>query len=99
MLPRLSLAVLLLASNVASFAKDFQRAAPLQETSKSRKWAEKRLRKLSLEQKVGQMFMTRAYAEFLNVNSPEYVRLRDEIRRYHIGSVILTVRVDGPFLQ
>ena len=95
----LRLALVLLTFTAGAFAKDFQRAAPLQETSKARKWAEKKLRKLSLEQKVGQMFMTRAYAEFLNVNSPEYVRLRDEIRRYHIGSVTLTVRVDGPFLQ
>ena len=96
---RLRLALVLLTFTVAAFAKDFQRAAPLQQTSKAGKWAEKKLHKLSLEQKVGQMFMTRAYAEFLNVSSPEYVRLRDEIRRYHIGSVILTVRVDGPFLQ
>ena len=95
----LRLALVLLTFTAAAFAKDFQRAAPLQENSKARKWAEKKLRKLSLEQKVGQMFMTRAYAEFLNVNSPEYVRLRDEIRHYQIGSVILTVRVDGPFLQ
>ncbi|MCI0353249.1 MAG: glycoside hydrolase family 3 protein [Acidobacteriales bacterium] len=99
MLLRLRLALILLTFSVSALAKDFQRVAPLQETSKARKWAEKRLRKLSLEQKVGQMFMTRAFAEFLNVNSPEFLRLRDEIRSYHIGSVILTVRVDGPFLQ
>ena len=83
---------------IPSLAKDFQRARPLQLTSAAQKWADKRLRKLSLEEKIGQMFMIRAYSEFLNIDSAEYLQLRDAIHRYHIGSVLLTVRVDGPFL-
>jgi beta-N-acetylhexosaminidase len=94
-LRRLLICFVLIASG---YAKDFQRATPLQMSSSAQKWADKRLRKLSLEEKIGQMFMIRAYAEFLNVDSPEYLQLRDAIRRYHIGAVLMTVRLDGPFL-
>ena len=94
----LRFALILLALTGFSFAKDFQKAKPLREDPKAEKWAKKQLRKLSLEEKIGQLFMVRAYSEFLNVSSPEYVRFRDEMRRFHIGSVLLTVRVDGPFL-
>src|SRR5690349_9562262 len=66
--------------------------------SSGEKWAEKTLKKLSLEEKVGQLFMVRVQAEFLNANSPQYLTLRDTIRKYHVGSLILTVRAEGPFL-
>src|SRR5580765_8362991 len=62
------------------------------------RWAEKTLRKLTLEEKVGQLFMIWARAEFLNVNSPEYLELRDDIRKYHLGAFCMTVHEDEPFL-
>jgi beta-N-acetylhexosaminidase len=37
-------------------------------------------------------------AEFLNVDNPEYVQLRDEIDKYHVGSFAMTVHWDPPFL-
>ncbi|MBV9342346.1 MAG: hypothetical protein JO159_15850, partial [Acidobacteria bacterium] len=43
-------------------------------------------------------FMVWARAEFLNVSSPEYLRLRDTMNRYHIGSFAMTVRYEAPFL-
>ena len=54
--------------------------------------------KMSTEEKVGQLFMVWARAEFLNVDSPEYLKLTNHIDRYHVGSFALTVPVDGPFL-
>ena len=90
--------LLLLLLAIPSFAKDFQKPRPIQTTSDAQKWADKTLRKLSLEEKIGQMFMMRGRAEFLNVTSPDYLQLRDQIHRYHIGGVLLTVRTDGPFL-
>ncbi|HZR28655.1 MAG TPA: glycoside hydrolase family 3 protein [Terriglobales bacterium] len=90
--------LLLLVLAIPSFAKDFQKPGPIQTTSDAQKWADKTLRKLNLEEKIGQMFMMRGRAEFLNVTSPDYLQLRDQIRRYHIGGVLLTVRTDGPFL-
>jgi beta-N-acetylhexosaminidase len=62
------------------------------------KWAERTLRKMSLEEKVGQLFMIWVRARFLNLDSPEYIQLRDTIQRDHIGSLVMTVPVDGPFL-
>jgi beta-N-acetylhexosaminidase len=62
------------------------------------KWAQKILKKLTPEEKVGQMLLVWSRAEFLNVRSAEYIRLRDAMHRYHLGSFGLTVPVDGPFL-
>src|SRR5215467_5446657 len=62
------------------------------------KWAEKTLKKLSLEEKVGQLFMIWTRAQFLNVNSPEYAQLRDNMNKYHVGSFAMSVPYDPPFL-
>jgi beta-N-acetylhexosaminidase len=53
---------------------------------------------MTLEQKVGQMFVIWSHAEFLNINSLEYKNLRDQMRKYHIGGFGLTVRYDDGFL-
>ena len=50
------------------------------------------------EQEFGQMFMVRALAQFMNVNSPEYIALRDTMRKYHLGGFGLTVRFEDGFL-
>ena len=62
------------------------------------KWAEKTLKKLSLEEKIGQMIMIWSRAGFYNVGNPEYIKLRDNIRKYHIGALAMTVQLDGNFL-
>ena len=55
-----------------AFAKEkFSQPRPIQLTHDGEKWAQKTLQKLSLEEKVGQLFMIWVRAEFLNVNSPE----------------------------
>jgi len=82
-----------------AFAGDkFQRVKPVHLDSGGKKWAQKTLRKLSLEEKVGQMFMIQVRAQFLNVDSPEYAQLRDTLRRYHIGAILVTVPYDSPFV-
>jgi len=53
-------------------------------------WAEKTLRDLSLEEKVGQLFMIRMRVELLNGGSPSYFELRDDIRKYHIGALAMS---------
>jgi beta-N-acetylhexosaminidase len=81
------------------FAKEkYQQPGPIHLDREGEKWAEKTLQKLSLEEKVGQLFMIWVRAEFLNVNSPEYLELRDTMRKYHVGSFAMTVRWDPPFL-
>src|SRR5499433_2296605 len=92
-----SLLVLLLIS--ASFAKDkFQKPGPIHLDHEGQKWAEKTLKKLSTEEKVGQLFMVWARAQFLNNDSETFVELRDTMNKYHVGGFAMTVPVDGPFL-
>jgi beta-N-acetylhexosaminidase len=62
------------------------------------KWVQHTLSKMSTEEKVGQLFMVWARAEFFNVDSPEFLEFTSRINRYHIGAFALTVPVDGPFL-
>jgi beta-N-acetylhexosaminidase len=76
----------------------YQQPRPVHLDKGGEKWAKKTLSKLSLEEKVGQLFMIWDRAEFLNVNSPQYLSLRDTIRKYHIGGVAMTVYAEGPFL-
>ena len=82
-----------------AYSKDkYQQPGPIRLDRDGEKWAEKTLHKLSLEEKIGQLFMIWVRAEFLNVNSPEYLQLRDSMRKYHVGSFAMTVRWDPPFL-
>jgi len=82
-----------------AFAKDkYQRPGPIHLDRDGEKWAEKTLRKLTLEEKVGQVFMIWCRASFLNVENPEYLQLRDALQKYHVGSFAMTVHVDGPYL-
>src|SRR5271169_4558750 len=80
-------------------AKDkYQRPGPVHLTRDGEKWAEKTLHKLTLEEKVGQVFMIWCRASFLNVENPEYLQWREEMQKYHVGSFAMTVHVDGPYL-
>jgi beta-N-acetylhexosaminidase len=83
----------------AAFAKDkYQRPGPIHLTPAGEKWAEKTLHKLTVEEKVGQVFMIWCRASFLNVENPEYLQWREDMQKYHVGSFAMTVHLDGPFL-
>src|ERR1700726_4320742 len=98
MLSRSTYLILFLFLLTPAFAKEkFSQPRPIQLDHDGEKWAPKTLRKLSLEEKVGQPFMIWVRAEFLNVNSAEYLQLRDSINKYHVGSFAMTVRAEGPF--
>lgn len=62
-------------------------------------WAEKTLGTLSLEEKVGQLFMVRMRVGLSGVRNPEYLRLSDSIRKYHIGSLAMSAPPGGRFLR
>jgi beta-N-acetylhexosaminidase len=82
-----------------SFAKEkYQQPGPIHLDREGEKWAERTLRKLSTEEKVGQLFVIWVRAKFLNVEAPEYLQLRDDIRKYHLGGLTMTVPWDPPFL-
>lgn len=63
------------------------------------RWAERTLHKMSLEEKVGQLFMVWARVDFMNPTGPEYTYLRDIMQHYHLGSFGITVPVDGGLLM
>src|SRR5438270_9555815 len=81
------------------FGKErFQHAGPIHLDHDGEKWAKKTLDKMSDEEKVGQLFMIWLRARFFNVNDPDFLALRETIRRDHIGGLAMSVPVDGPFL-
>ncbi|MCU1272424.1 MAG: glycoside hydrolase, family 3-like protein [Acidobacteriaceae bacterium] len=83
---------------ISASAKTKYQPLPVRLDHDGEKWAEKTLRKMSVEEKVGQLFMIWTRAEFLNVNSPAYLQLRDTMNKYHVGSFAMTVRYEPPFI-
>src|SRR5579859_2281895 len=85
------------------FGKDkgkdrFLQAGPIHLDKAGHKWVNKTLRRMSTEDKVGQVFGIRVNAQFLNDADPIFIQLRDHIRKYRIGSLVMSVPVDGPVL-
>jgi beta-N-acetylhexosaminidase len=99
MLKNLALIPLFIALTLSAFATEKHvHPASIRQTDKGNKWAEKTLRRLTVEEKVGQVFMIWCRATFLNMESPEYLQLREAMQNYHVGSFAMTVHVDGPLL-
>ena len=93
--------VLALSLALPATAKDKDKSKPAASpatASRADKWAEKTLHKMTVEEKIGQLFMIWCRASFLNVENPEYLQWRDDMQKYHVGSFAMTVHVDGPFL-
>jgi beta-N-acetylhexosaminidase len=84
--------------SVSAFAKPKFQPLPVKLDREGEKWAQKTLRKMPLEEKIGQLFMVWTRAEFLNSNSAAYLQLRDEMNKYHVGSFAMTVHYEPPFL-
>ncbi len=103
---RTVLIILILATAVVApaWGKDrdkekYQQPGPVHLDREGEKWAERTLSRMSLNEKVGQMLMVWARAEFLNLRNPEFQRLRDLAQRYHLGGFGLTVSVQSGILQ
>lgn len=79
-------------------ADRFSQAAPVELNSEGRRWVEQTLKKMSLEEKAGQMLCVKYYTDFQNFGADAYLQFRDQMQKYHVGSVVLTVHVDGPTL-
>ncbi len=73
-------------------------APPVHLDRKGERWAAVTLHKMTLEEKVGQMIVVWAKVQFLNPESPEYLELRDEMTKYHVGGFGVTDVVEGPQL-
>ncbi len=92
------LASLLALACFASAKERYVRPGPSRLDGDGEKWVRRTLSRMSTEEKVGQLFMVWARAEFFNVNSLEYRQFVERIQRYHIGSFALSVPVEGPFI-
>ena len=89
------LAVLMLLGSAAEPREQSKQALARQVERVDRAWAEKTLKHLSLEEKVGQLFMIRMRVELLNGRSPSYFELRNNIRKYHIGALAMSAPPQG----
>jgi beta-N-acetylhexosaminidase len=104
MLRQLTLAAIILSTTLFSLAKDkdkghFQQPGPIRLDKDGQKWVEKTLRKMSPEEKVGQLFMIWTRVTFMNEADPAWIALRDSVRKYHIGGLCMSVPVDGAVLM
>jgi len=76
----------------------YQAPGPVRLDKSGEKWAQKTLKKMTLEQKIGQMFMIWSHAQFLNVKNPEYLAWSNALHKYHLGGFGLTVEYEDGFL-
>jgi beta-N-acetylhexosaminidase len=77
----------------------FSKVQPITATTKAEeRWADRTLRHLTLEEKIGQMIEVRGIMGFYNADDPGFTQLIANIRKYHLGAVHLTVNTDGPLL-
>ena len=58
-------------------------------SQKAAKWAEKELRRMTTEEKVGQLVSVGINARFLNQDNPEFVELKRHIEANKVGGIIL----------
>jgi beta-N-acetylhexosaminidase len=79
----------------ANAADRFSKPRPVELTKEGRQWAARTLKKLTLEEKIGQMLSVRYYMDFENFDSDGYRQFRDQMQKYGIGSVLLTIHVDS----
>lgn len=62
---------------------------PAARFSGDQRWVEKTIRKMSLEEKIGQLVVTRYSGEFFNYDSPSLKKLEELVKMYHLGGLIL----------
>ncbi len=99
-MPRILSALLVVALSLPAFAKDKPKHAStkIELTKEREKWTEKTLHKMTVEEKIGQLFMVWCRASFVNLENAEYLQWREEMVKYHVGGFAMSVHVDGPFL-
>lgn len=83
---------------IAVVTQGMYAAEPVHLSASGERWAATTLRKMTVEEKIGQMIMPWARVEFMNANSPDYLQLRDEMRLYHVGGFGVTVFTEGSAL-
>jgi len=63
-------------------------AAPLFAANKSDRWAERTLRSMTLDEKIGQMIVSGSpIGAFRSIDSPEFQQVQRDIEQFHVGGV------------
>ena len=64
-------------------------SAQLPLTPAQQTWVEKTLAHMTLEEKIGQVIFPEVSGEFTNLDSDEFLKIKDQIQKYHIGGAII----------
>jgi beta-N-acetylhexosaminidase len=91
-------ALLIAALTLQAFAAEPSGFAPVHLDRKGERWAQTTLRRMPLEEKIGQMIMVWVHVQFMNTQSPDYQKLTEAIHTYHLGGFGVSVGTDGPLL-
>jgi len=83
------LILILLALPARTQAQSKVTAYKREPSSKALKWANEQLRKMSLEEKIGQLISVGVNATFLNQDSDAYLSLKHQIEDNKVGGIIL----------
>jgi len=94
----LTIIIVCLLSFTAASKDQYQQVGPVHLDNDGRKWAERTLKKMSLEEKVGQMFMVWSRVQFFNLAGPDYAQFRQDIGKYHVGGFAVSVPAEGVFI-
>jgi beta-N-acetylhexosaminidase len=90
------LLVLLTLLRSPALPREQNKTVPISHAEQDKAWAEQTLKTLSVEEKVGQLFMIRLRVDWLKARGPGYEELRNNIRKYHVGSLAMSVPTEGP---
>src|SRR5690348_9628356 len=67
---------------------------PIHLTKAGKQWVAATLRSLSLEEKIGQMLMGRCFMDYSSFDSQDYKEFRDDLQKYHIGSLLVAAHLN-----
>jgi len=65
---------------------------PPRPSSDAERWVEQTLKKMSLEEKLGQLVMVFYFGGFTSTDSPEYKEVLDQVERNHVGGLVIRTR-------
>ncbi|CAN5335943.1 glycoside hydrolase family 3 protein [soil metagenome] len=88
----LFLIIFLFCLNIVAFAKERDgESKKFRPSDKSYKWADKQLKQMSLDEKIGQLVHIGINAQYLSQDSAEYLELMRQVRENKIGGVVVFV--------
>ncbi|MGI8639275.1 MAG: glycoside hydrolase family 3 protein [Pyrinomonadaceae bacterium] len=75
-------------NSVPAFSAPNEKFRP---SAKAFKWADKKMKKMSLDEKIGQLIHVGINAKYLNQTSPEFLELKRQVVENKIGGIIVFV--------